>query len=231
MKTTAITAIITAAGFSRRMNGNNKLLANLCGKPVIFWTIKAFQKNKNISKIILTANSKSLKKYQELIKKYKFNKVKDIVKGGSDRFISVYNALKKVDTDYALIHDGARPLVTDEIINAVISGLKNNDAVICAVKAKDTIKYIKENFIINKTIDRDKIYMAQTPQGFKTSLILAANNNIKNKKLKITDDSFIVEQFNKSVKVVAGSYENIKITTPADLVIAQAVLREILCLK
>lgn len=220
-----ITAIITAAGVSRRMNGVNKLLLNLLGKPIIARTLEVFQKNKNIDEIIITGNKDSVKQYEKIVKKYKFDKVKKVIEGGATRFASVYNALKESTTDYVLIHDGARCLITGEIIDAVIIALSKNPAVICGVQAKDTLKEIKPDFIINKTIDRKKIYMAQTPQGFKTDFILRASDKIKNKKSEITDDAFIMEKFNKPVKVVPGSYENIKITISVDLIIAEAILK------
>jgi len=227
-----ITVIITAAGVSRRMRGVNKLLLNLLGKPVIARTIEVFQKNKNINEIIITGNKDSRKQYEKIVKKYKFDKVKKIINGGDTRFASVYNALKEAGTDYVLIHDGARCLVTGEIIDAVIISLSKNSAVICAVPAKDTVKLCRGTLqcapTIEKTIDRKKIYMAQTPQGFKTGLILKAYEKIITCKGATcgapTDDAAAVEVFNKPVKVVPGSYENIKITTPVDLIIAEAML-------
>ncbi|MFH1452692.1 MAG: 2-C-methyl-D-erythritol 4-phosphate cytidylyltransferase [Armatimonadota bacterium] len=230
-----ITAIITAAGQSRRMKSSvNKLLIKVKGVPLLAYTIACFQKNKYIDEIIITSSKDSIKKYKEIVKKNKFSKVTKIIQGGATRFKSVYNALKEASgAGYVLIHDGARPLISQEVLNRTILALKKYKAVMAGVAPKDTIKEVNGKLFINKTIDRDKIYLAQTPQAFKTSLILEAYGKAPRAGKGITDDARTAEVLGVKVKIVEGSYENIKITTPEDLIIAEAILRNrgVLCTK
>ena len=220
-----VPVIVVAGGSSARM-GQNKQLIKLCGVPVLVRTLKAFQCCNAVSNIILVAAKDTVLEYQNLCENYMLTKVSDIVEGGSNRQESVLCGIKRLNSDdeVVLIHDGARPLVTDDIINRVINGLKEFNAVVPAVKAKDTIKQILENGVVVKTVKRDDLVQVQTPQGVRVKNYLAA---LEGKVLNtFTDDASIFEAVGESVLTVMGDYKNIKITTPEDVAVAVAFLKE-----
>jgi 2-C-methyl-D-erythritol 4-phosphate cytidylyltransferase len=206
--------------------GQNKLLMNIGGLPVLVRTLKAFQLCDKIGNIILVAASQTVLEYQKLCDDYMLTKVSDIVEGGSNRQESVLNGINclKADDEFVLIHDGARPLVTNDIIDRVIDGLCDFSAVAPAVKVKDTIKQIDQNGVVIKTVKRDDLVQVQTPQGVRVREYLSA---IEGKDLSLfTDDVSIFEAVGDSVLAVDGDYKNIKITTPEDILVAEAFLRE-----
>ena len=175
--------------------------------------------------MILVASSDMVLEYQKLCDSYMLTKVSDIVEGGSNRQESVLCGIKllKDDDEFVLIHDGARPLVSEAIINRVIDGLKKYSAVTPVVKVKDTIKEIDQNGVVIKTVKRDALVQVQTPQGVNVKQYLSA---VKNKDLSIfTDDVSIFEATGYKVLTVEGDYKNIKITTPDDVLIAEAFLK------
>lgn len=223
-KTQGIPVIVVAAGSSTRM-GQNKQLISICGLPVLVRTLKAFQQCESVSNIILVASSETVLEYQRLCDSYMLTKVSDIVEGGSNRQESVLcgiNRLKDSD-EFALIHDGARPLVSEDVINRVIGGLKKYSAVTPVVKVKDTIKEIDQNGVVIKTVKRDALVQVQTPQGVNVKQYLSA---IENKDLGLfTDDVSIFEAAGCKVLTVEGDYKNIKITTPEDVLVAEAFLK------
>lgn len=223
-KQNGIPVIVVAAGSSTRM-GKNKQLINLCGLPVLVRTLKAFQNCDGISNIILVASSENLLEYQKLCENYMLTKVTDITEGGNNRQESVLCGIKRLknDDDRVLIHDGARPLVTRDIINRVIDGLKKFSAVAPVVKVKDTIKEVDENGVVIKTVKRDALVQVQTPQGVNVNQYLGA---LENKDLSLfTDDVSIFEAAGVKVLTVEGDYKNIKITTPDDVAVAEAFLK------
>ncbi|OGC14694.1 2-C-methyl-D-erythritol 4-phosphate cytidylyltransferase [candidate division WOR-1 bacterium RIFOXYC2_FULL_37_10] len=214
MKTTAI---ITAGGSGKRMGGSKQFLA-LLGKPMLEWTIDAFKKCDAINEIILVVASENVEK----AKSYGFK----VAEGGAERTDSVRNGLALVspDTDIVLIHDGARPLVTDKIIRSAIEGTKETGACIVGVQVKDTVKKVdSREWIVEETLDRDTLWQVQTPQAFRYDIIKKAYDNAKG---NATDDSKLVEDLGIKVKMVMGSYENIKVTTSEDLIIAEEILRK-----
>lgn len=213
MKTTAI---ITAGGTGKRM-GRPKQFLELLGKPIIEWTISVFKACKLINDIILVVTEDDMKQSE----KYNLK----LAIGGKERVDSVKNGLKLVesDTDLVLIHDGARPLITSDIIETSIRTAMNNDAVIVGVPVKDTIKEVDNDSLdVIRTLDRKLLWHIQTPQIFKYSLIKTAYENMKG---FVTDDAKLVEDLGINVKVIMGSYENIKITTPEDLLVAETLLK------
>ncbi len=223
-KTQGIPVIVVAAGSSTRM-GKNKQLINVCGLPVLVRTLKAFQQCESVSNIILVASSETVLEYQKLCDSYMVTKVSDIVEGGNNRQESVLCGIKrlKADDEFVLIHDGARPLVSEDIINRVIDGLKNYSAVTPVVKVKDTIKEIDQNGVVVKTVKRDALVQVQTPQGVNVKEYLCA---LENRDLSLfTDDVSIFEAAGQRVLTVEGDYKNIKITTPDDVAIAEAFLK------
>ena len=211
-----ISVIITAAGYGKRM-GKPKQFLPILGRPLLEWTVSVFKKIKEINQIILVVNKEDIKSAENL--------GVEVVEGGKERQDSVKNGLDRVaeDTDLVLIHDGARPLITREIILKAIKECEKHGAVIVGVPVKDTIKKVQAEDIILETIDRTSLWAAQTPQVFKYAIIKRAYDNIKG---IATDDSKLVEDLGYKVKMILGSYENLKITTPEDLILAEAMLRQ-----
>ena len=228
--TTAYTAIVLAAGKGTRMNSKiQKQFLEVEGKPVIYYSLKCFQESPLIRDIILVTGEESLSYCkEEIVKRFGFSKVKKVTAGGKERYDSVYAGLCACDnTDYVLIHDGARPFVTEEILERTCFVVKETGACVVGMPAKDTIKISDRNKMVESTPAREKVWLVQTPQAFRYSLIKESYESIRCKDMNgITDDAMIVEQ-ESGVKValVHGSYENLKITTPEDLIIAEAFLR------
>lgn len=224
-----ITAIIPAAGMGSRMKmSKNKLYINLDGKPVLYYTLKRFINNSFIDEVLVVLQDGETEHFHSSILNLlgaKKNKINTVV-GGKTRKESVFNGLKAAPekTDYIIIHDGARPLVTDETINSVIGSLEEEEAITTGVKVKDTIKIKDHNNYVVKTVNRDNLVNIQTPQAFDYKLIKKAHQN-KFFDKNITDDAYLIELMNKKVKIIEGSYENIKITTQIDLTIAEEILK------
>ncbi|MBS4536855.1 2-C-methyl-D-erythritol 4-phosphate cytidylyltransferase [Clostridium sp. D2Q-11] len=227
--TKKVSIVIPAAGMGKRMNKDiNKQYIELKGKAILAWTIERFDNNKYVDEIIIVAKEDEIDFCKEnIIKKYKFKKVKDVVAGGNERRDSVFNGLKKVseNTGIVLIHDGARPFVTDEIINDAIKEALQNNAIVVGVPVKDTIKKVKEDNTIVSTPNRKGLWAVQTPQGFSYELILNCYNRGIEEDIEVTDDSMLVEYYGHSVKMIIGSYKNIKITTPEDVIIGEAFIK------
>ena len=206
---TNFSLIITAGGTSSRYGNKNKLLENLNNKTVIEETISKFTEFNEINQIIIPANSSILNELEKLFPDY------TVIIGGDSRQESVYKALKYVNNDYVLIHDGARPLIKQETIKSVLSDVIKYNAVSVMTKTTDTIKEVDSSGKVIRTIDRSKLYNTQTPQAFKTELIKNAHNKLVGK--NFTDDASMIEFINGSVYIVEGDYTNIKITTKSDL--------------
>lgn len=223
----AMPVIVVAAGNSTRMQGINKQFACIGGIPVIIRTLLAFERSEYISNIILVVRADDIFELQMLGKKYGISKLSDIVCGGNTRQESVANGLSRTGTDCknVLIHDGARPLIDNEIIKNVASSLENYPAVTCAVKVKDTIKQINEDGLVLKTIPRESIVAVQTPQGVNVAEYKKAIETLGDISA-FTDDCSIMEAAGYKVYTVNGSYKNIKITTPEDISVAEAHLKE-----
>lgn len=224
-----ITAIIPAAGMGSRMEmRKNKLYIDLNGKPVLYYTLKKFIRNSFIEKVVVVLQDGEEEHFKKEIFSLLGDKKKKIVTviGGRTRKESVFNGIKAVPkiTDYIIIHDGARPLVTNIIINNVIGGLEEEEAITTGVKVKDTIKIKDHNNYVVKTVNRDNLVIIQTPQAFDYELIKEAHQN-KFFDENITDDAYLIELMNKKVKIIEGSYQNIKITTKIDITIAEKILK------
>ena len=221
-----VSAVIVSAGNSTRMGGINKQFLEIDGMPVIARSIKAFQDNSMIDEIVIVTRSQDIEKVRELVKKYNYSKVDKIVCGGDTRQESVLNGLKCISTesDLIAIHDGARPLVSNEVITETIITAKEYGAAATGVKVKDTVKQVDDNNTIVATPDRAYLRFIQTPQIFDKSLYLDAVNSVENSK-DFTDDCMLIEAYGKTVKFVDGDYENIKITTPEDIELAECYLK------
>ena len=224
-----ITAIVLAAGSGSRMKSKTKKqFMEIKGKPVIWYSLFEFEKSR-VDEIILVTGKEDIDYCKkEILEKYNLKKFKNVVAGGSERYESVYNGLKEVTGNIVLIHDGARPLINNEIIERSIEGTIKSDACVVGVPVKDTIKRAnKEGYIID-TPNRSELWITQTPQSFKTDLVKMAYKKMKeelekgNTTLNITDDAMVVEEFTTNqVRFVQGDYKNIKVTTPEDIDIAE----------
>lgn len=226
-----ITAIVLSAGKGKRMNSNiPKQYMLINNKPILFYSLKVFQENKNIDDIILVSGKEDvIYCKEEIVEKYNFTKVKNIIEGGKERYNSVYNALMYIEnTNYVFIHDGARPFINDDIINRAIEKVKLYKACIVGVPSKDTIKIVDDNKTIINTPNRKNTWIIQTPQCFEFNLIKKAYNIfMKKEDNTITDDAMVLEKtlnYN-NIKIVNGDYKNIKITTPEDISLAELFLK------
>lgn len=223
-------AIIAAAGKGKRMGANiNKQFLPLKGKPILYYTLKIFCENKLIDDIIISASSDEIAYINKnIIEKYNFKKIKTVVEGGSERQDSIFNALKVAKGyDIIVIHDGARPFVSDDIIEKGIYYANIYGAAACGVNPKDTIKLKDEKGYSKGTLDRDKLFCIQTPQSFKYDLIMDCHKKIKKEGIRVTDDTAVVENYGNKVYLYNGSYNNIKITTPEDMIVAENLINNI----
>lgn len=222
-----ITAIILAGGKGKRMKADvSKQYINLNDKPILYYTIDKFKKNNLIEKIILVISKDEIEYCKRNVLDAYNIEVDLIVEGGSERQDSVFNALSKsVGSDIVLIHDGARPFVSQRIINDAIKYAKCYGAAAPGVMPKDTIKVKgKDNFSL-ETLKRDELVAVQTPQAFNFEKIYKYHKIIKEKEMQVTDDTMVMDHFGEKVFLYEGDYTNIKITTPEDLILAEYLVR------
>ena len=223
------TAVIVAAGKGKRMGTEiSKQFLPLGGKEILAHTVQKFEKAKNIRDIILVTGADSLQDVQEMAQEYGWEKIVSIVAGGKERQDSVWNGLQQVaaDTEIILIHDGVRPFVTEDILNISIETALEMGGCVAGVPAKDTIKVCDGENIAIATPDRSTLWQIQTPQTFRKERIVKAYEQAKEDGFVGTDDASFAEHCGYPVKVIMGSYRNIKITTKEDLVIGEAFLKE-----
>ena len=222
-----VNAIVLAAGSGSRMKSKTKKqFMTIKGKPVIWFALNAFQKSR-VDEIILVTSKEDGDYCKNIIKKYNLTKVSSIIEGGKERYNSVYNGLKETKCDYVLIHDGARPLINQQIIDNCINGAIKYKACVAGVPVKDTIKIVDEKGIVIDTPPRNQIWITQTPQAFEDKLIREAYENIeRSDNALITDDAMVVEKYgNAKVHFVKGAYDNIKITTPEDIILCECLMQ------
>ena len=218
--------VIVAAGTGSRMNmGINKQFIKLEGKEIIAYTIEKFYNNSNIEDIVVVVKEDESEFFKkEILDKYNFKNVK-IAYGGKERQDSVYNALEKLtDDEIVLIHDGARPFVSERIIEQGIKYAGIYGAAAPGVMPKDTIKIKDENGLSLSTPDRNALVAIQTPQVFKLNIIKECHRRIKEEKRIVTDDTMVVEAYDNKVFLYEGDYTNIKVTTPEDLILAERLI-------
>lgn len=224
-------AIIVAAGMGSRMNlpdGQTKQMLQLKGVPVIVRTILQFEACEDIDEIILVVRKEEFDSYKEYFKRYKFKKVNHIVAGGDTRQKSVLNGLTRVsdNADFVTIHDGVRCLITPEMISEVCTFAYHYGAATAVQKPSDTLKLSEDGSFIKETVDRDKIYHAQTPQIFKYDMYRAAALSAKKDGFEATDDNSLVERMKFRIYMCDLGRENIKITTREDIYVAEAILKK-----
>ncbi|WP_242990915.1 2-C-methyl-D-erythritol 4-phosphate cytidylyltransferase [Roseburia inulinivorans] len=223
------TAIVMAAGSGKRMNSKvHKQYLIIQDRPVLYYSLKAFE-DSAVDEIVLVVG-KGEEKFcrKEIVDKYGISKVKAIVEGGKERYHSVFEGLKQTsDADYVLIHDGARPFVNQDIIRRCMQEVQKYQACVVGMPVKDTIKIADEEGYAKQTPDRKNVWMIQTPQTFSYALIYEAYEEmLKTEDTAITDDAMVLERIKgKKSKLIEGSYRNIKITTPEDLLIANVYLQ------
>lgn len=219
------TALVAAAGSSSRMEGVNKLMQPLDGVPVLVRTLTALQLARQVDEIIVAAREEDLVEISRLCHTYGVTKCAKVIRGGASRAHSVLLAALEAspETELLAVQDGARPLVTPELIDRVISAAARCGAAAPAVPVKDTVKSVRDGGAVEQTLDRSSLRAVQTPQVFEASLLKAALQSAVEKELPITDDCSAVEQLGKVVFLVEGDEENLKITTPLDVILAEAI--------
>ncbi len=237
------TAVVLAAGQGKRMGTKvAKQYLEIGGRPLLYYALEAFERSPLVDAIVLVVGSGEQVSYcrTEIVDAYGFKKVGRIIPGGKERYDSVFCALTEIARGmdpaaregYVLIHDGARPAVDEGIISRCLESAKRDGACVAAVPSKDTVKLADENGFAAVTPPRDRVWIVQTPQAFEFPLIYGAYRRMKDSAqrleqegIRITDDAMVVETFtDKKVKLVEGSYENIKVTTPEDLGMAETFL-------
>ena len=223
------TAIVLSAGQGSRMGTKiQKQYLELEGKPILYYSLDAFQKSEIIDEIILVVGAgQEAYVRTEIVERYSLDKVRRIVVGGKERYDSVWSGLQLVEEGYVFIHDGARPFVDEEILLRVYGEVQEYKACVVSMPVKDTIKTVNENGFVESTPDRSRVWLMQTPQVFSCSLVKDAYAKLMESKVgNVTDDAMVVELMSgHPIKLVEGSYENIKITTPEDLEVAKVFVK------
>lgn len=222
-------AIVLAAGSGKRMNSKvHKQYLIIQDRPVLYYSLKAFEDSAVDEIVLVVGKGEEEFCRKEIVDKYGISKVKAIVEGGKERYHSVFEGLKQTsDADYVVIHDGARPFVNQDIIRRCMQEVQKYQACVVGMPVKDTIKIADEEGYAKQTPDRKNVWMIQTPQTFSYALIYEAYEEmLKTEDTAITDDAMVLERTKgKKSKLIEGSYRNIKITTPEDLLIANVYLQ------
>ena len=222
----AISAVIVAAGRSSRMGGVDKTFAPLLGAPLIAHTVERFEAHPLIGEIALVLAAESVEHGRELTKSRGWRKVTQVCAGGARRQDSVYNGLAALSScDLVMVHDGARPCLDAATLDRGIRAATEHGAAVAGTPVKDTIKQVSPDLLIEDTPERARLWAAQTPQVFRYNLLLEAHRRAER---DFTDDAAMVEAIGHPVRMFEGTYENIKVTTAGDLVVAEAFLQEML---
>jgi 2-C-methyl-D-erythritol 4-phosphate cytidylyltransferase len=224
----SIVAIVPAAGLGTRFSpGTNKSFHTLLGKPLIVWSLEVLQTLQEIKEIIPVLKESDLQTGVEMFERYTLSKVRRIGPGGKERQDSVYNGLKLVKgrADMVLIHDGARPLVDGAMVRTALNALPGFDGVITGVPVKDTIKEVQDS-VVKRTLKREALWAIQTPQLFLYDSLMKAYDAAMEENFYSTDDAALLERSGGKVRVIMGSYSNIKVTTPEDIPLAEQLLKE-----
>jgi 2-C-methyl-D-erythritol 4-phosphate cytidylyltransferase len=224
-----VNVIIAAAGYGKRFGGKtSKQLLLLEGKPILYYSLKVFEEIKSVSNICIVTNDVILDKIKEIVTKYKFKKVKNIILGGEERQQSIYEGLKTINNksdSIVLIHDSVRPFIDKSLVNSVIKSAGLYGSGIPSIPLKDTIKFSKDGSIFENTPDRKNLWAVQTPQGFKYSIIMKAHKKAVIDSFYGTDDASLLEHIGHKTKMVKGYEKNMKITTPIDLSFARLLIK------
>ena len=223
-----VVAVIPAGGTGARMGADvPKQFLPLGGVPMLLHSLRAFDHAPSVDAVILVVPHEERRRaLTDVIERYGVKKVQKIIAGGETRQQSVYNGLKETDPDVEIVvvHDAVRPFVTEDLIERSIEAARKGGGAVVAIPMKDTPKQAGPDRQIQRTLDRTELWLAQTPQTFRRDLLLEAYEKAAIERLQATDDAALVERLGHKVGIVAGTWENIKITTPEDLVIAEAIL-------
>ncbi len=225
-----ISVLIPAAGQGKRMETSvKKPYLPLADKPILSHTIDQFEQNSVIDEIIVIVDESDLGTCNEVvISPFRFRKVRELVAGGETRQISVFNGIQALssDVDFVVIHDGVRPFINDDIMFRCLEATAEYGASVAAVPVKETIKVANRGLFIDHTPERNLLWRVQTPQVFRYSLLVEAHNKAIKDGLSAPDDATLIEKLGHPVKIVMGSYRNVKLTTPDDLLLAETLLNE-----
>jgi len=231
LRNCSVTAIIPAAGLGKRFGpGKDKPFQTIGGKPLILWSLGSLQEIPEISEIIPVLRTEDILAARKLFEQYGISKIKRIAPGGKERRDSVFNGLKLIEDrhGFVLIHDGARPLLEKDFVKAMIANMSESkdaiDGIIPGVPVKDTIKEAERGYVI-KTLKREQLWAIQTPQVFRYDKIFPAYEQAIGTRHYATDDAALLERIGGRIRVIMGLYRNVKITTPEDLIIAEALLK------
>lgn len=222
-----VSAIVLAAGMGKRMGASvPKQYLPLCGKPVMVYCLEAFERSVVDDIILVVSAGEEEFCRKQIVEKYQITKVSRIVSGGDERYDSVYCGLCACSCDYVLIHDAARAFLTEKIIEDAVEGAKKYKACVVGVPSKDTVKIANEEGYVAQTPERSLVWNIQTPQAFSYPLVYDAYKKLQDgDKQGITDDAMVVERMSAvPVRLIMGSYDNIKVTTPEDLVVGERIL-------
>lgn len=220
--------VLPAAGSGKRMGaGQNKLFLKLLEKPILVHTLEVFQQDPACTGIWLAVKPEERGFIQKMLEDYRITKVKGLPDGGAERQHSVHSCMKEMQrVDIVLVHDAARPFITHDIIAKLVQNAHHHGAAIAGVRAKDTMKKVSMNGIIEETVDRESLWMVQTPQAFRFELIMEAEDVAEKVGFLGTDEAMLMERLGHQVHIVESSYENVKMTTQEDLVFGEAILRK-----
>ena len=216
-------AVIAAGGGSRRMDGVDKIFAAVAGRPVLWHVLQVFQVCDRVDQVVVVLSSASVERGLRLVEEGGFSKVTAVCAGGQRRQDSVAEGLKRLDRcDWVLVHDGARPCLTVDLIERGLVEARQTGAAIAAVPLKETVKVVDAEGLIQSTPRRESLWAAQTPQVFRFDLLAEAYRKTTQ---EVTDDASLVEASGHKVRVYMGLYDNMKVTTPEDLALAETILR------
>lgn len=217
--------VLPAAGSGKRMGaGQNKLFLNLVDQPILVHTLSVFERDENCTGIWLAVKDEERAFIQSLLVKYNITKVKGLPTGGTERQHSVHSCIKEMQAvEVVLVHDAARPFITIPIITELANVAYEKGAAIAGVRAKDTMKVV-ENGLIKETVDRDSLWMIQTPQAFRFDLLVEAEDVAEKVGFLGTDEAMLVERLGHDIHIVESSYENVKMTTQEDLIFGEAII-------
>lgn len=221
-------AIIVAAGKSERMGSNtDKAFLSLGPKPVVAWSLLAFEQCQDIDQIVLVVRKDQVIAAKSVVQMFGISKIRSVVAGGGRRQDSVLNGINEVDPDtrVIIVHDGARPCVTPELISETIKSAKRNGCGVAAARVWDTVKYVERGMTVDHTVDRTKLWSVQTPQAFGAELLRRAYRAVEEQKVTVTDEAGAVELLGEPVRLVEWMRPNLKITTAEDLPLAAAAMK------
>jgi len=222
-------AVIPAAGLGSRLGGGiPKQFLRLEEKPILVHTVQRFESSSDVDEIALAVPEESITEVEQLVTRYRLNKVSKIVAGGEKRQDSVHNVVKRLDFrpgDVVLIHDGVRPFVHPDKITELVMACRDHEAAVLAVQPKDTMRRSNGGGFFDHTLDRTALWIIQTPQAFKAAILLKAFEKASKERFHSTDEAALVERMGVKIKIVEGSYDNIKITTKEDLELGMLILQ------